>query len=214
MKHVLDAISVNYPHVLNNQKYGGHSMAAGLSVQLKYFDLFKKLFDEEVSKNLTDEMVLGVCEIDAMDMPESWITIENADLLSKAGPWGAEFQEPLFGGNFQVVSFNVLKEKHLKMTLKQKGGSKEFAAICFNCIDNGEVPSLTEIQCTYSLSINEWKGRSSVQLMVRHLQDPNLELENKMRAEYESKHDKAPKNESVKIQGIQKRIASLEVSRG
>jgi single-stranded-DNA-specific exonuclease len=182
MKHVLDAINKRAPHILS--KFGGHAMAAGMSIPEEHYDEFSRMFDEEVSKYLTDEMILGKVKVDVMDMPESWITMENADLISRAGPWGAKFEEPLFGGNFEVVSFRILKEKHLKMSLRQVGGDMIFDGICFGCIENGEVPFIKTIQCSYSLSINTYKGNSKVQLMVRHLQDPEYVLEKQMKQEF------------------------------
>lgn len=184
MKHVLDAINKRAPHILS--KFGGHAMAAGMSIPLEHYEEFQAMFNEEVSKYLTDEMILGKCAVDVMDMPEDWITMENADLIDRSGPWGAKFEDPLFGGTFEVVSFRILKEKHLKMQLRQIGGEKIFDAICFGCIENNEVPIVKNIQCAFTLSINTYKGRSSVQLMVSHFQDPEYVKELEMKKSFQS----------------------------
>lgn len=205
MKHILDAINKKAPHILS--KFGGHAMAAGMSIPEEHFSEFQKMFDEEVSKELTDEMILGKCSVDVMDMPEEWINIENADLIAKAGPWGAKFQEPLFGGNFEVVSWRILKEKHLKMVLKPVGGEKTFDAICFGCIENDVVPFIKNIQCSFSLSINSYKGNTKIQLMVRHFQDPEYIKELEMKAEVNSK-TKVNDTSPYKKLGIQKIIDS------
>ncbi|MFK4132112.1 DHH family phosphoesterase [Pseudomonas luteola] len=206
MKHVLDAISKKHPHILS--KFGGHAMAAGLSIEKRHLAEFTKLFDQEVAKVLTDEMIRGKCEVDVLDMPDDWISIENAELISRSGPWGAQFQEPLFGGNFVVESYRKMgtNNQHAKLFLKSKHGDKLFEAVWFNCIDKEEPPFYqgNEVQCSFVLSINEWKGRSSIQLMVRHLQDPEFIRDHQFKTEftYDHKLDES----GVKKMGIAKRI--------
>jgi single-stranded-DNA-specific exonuclease len=209
MKHVLDAINKKAPHIL--YKFGGHAMAAGLTIQYQYLEIFRKMFNEEVAKDLTDEMVLGKCAVDVMDMPEEWINLNNADVLSREGPWGAKFEEPVFGGNFVVKDFRPMGtvKQHAKLFLQQVGGKKIFEAVCWNCCENGIPPFHVgnTIQCSYSLSINEFRGNTTVQLMVKHLQDPEYILDLQKKAEYEANNPVA-EDFSVKKAGLQKRIAS------
>lgn len=186
LKHVLDEINKSNPEALS--KFGGHSMAAGLSLKIKHFAFFREKFNSLVANLLTQEDIRGKVDVDIKDMPQEWMTIENAELIRRVSPWGQEFLQPLFSGKFDVVSLRVLKDKHLKLQLKAKDqfASPVFEAIAFNKVDKGVVPIGDQVEASFSLDINEWRGNRNLQLMIDHIQDENYEsnkpsLENETR---------------------------------
>jgi len=177
LKHTLDHINKSHPEILN--KFGGHAMAAGVTVRYAHFEAFKKHFDKSVEAELTEEVKQGKIQVDMMNMDPSLISIENAELIADGGPWGQHFWEPAFGGKFELVSFRVLKDKHLKMEVRPQGSDKTFDAISFNSVERGKIPVRegNVIDLVYKLDVNEWRGRRNIQLMVDFVQDPKLVLE-------------------------------------
>lgn len=176
MKHVLDNISKKHPEVL--YKFGGHAMAAGLSVKSKYLQTFMDLFDAEVSALVTEEMILGSVDVDIKDVPSEGMDIDLARELRDLGPWGQAFPEPLFHGKFKVINSKILKEKHLKMTVAfSDSPGKQYSTISFNCVENGELPIGDTFEASFQLDINEYPpGKENLQLMMRELQDKPFEL--------------------------------------
>ena len=182
MKHVLDHINKTHPEVLG--KFGGHAMAAGMSVKYGQLPLFKKLFDEEVSKCLTDEQMLGTIQVDIKNIDPKYMTMDLCRDIAEMGPWGQHFQEPEFHAKFRLVrderrrSPKVLKEKHLRMVVEfADHPGLQFETITFNCIHDGEMPVEDTFDASFGLSINEFpKGQFKLQLMFKELQDPDLQL--------------------------------------
>jgi single-stranded-DNA-specific exonuclease len=173
LKHILDEISKKRPEML--YKFGGHAMAAGLSFASKYMDEFTILFNDIVTREMTDEMKRGLISVDIDNIDPSEITLENAELIHNAAIWGQGFEPPIFSQRFEVIEKRPLSEdKHLKMKVRVKGTTQVFDAIAFNCIDRGVHPVDKFAELSFKLDINEWKGRRSVQLMVDHIQDPEL----------------------------------------
>lgn len=178
LKHDLDRISKTNPDIL--VKFGGHAMAAGMSIKIKYFEEFKRLFDAEVRKELTAEMIKGRVDVDIKDINPDWINIETAELLRHVEPWGQHFESPLFSAKFDVVETRVLQDKHLKMVVRATGTQKTFDAIAFNCVEKGELPVGESMEASFTMDINEWRGKRNLQLLVGHLQDEGLDLRKKM----------------------------------
>jgi single-stranded-DNA-specific exonuclease len=203
LKHVLDTINKNHPEVLN--KFGGHAMAAGVGIRMAHFEAFRGYFDKEVAKDLTDEVKNGKLPVDIINMDPSLMTLETAELLSSAGPWGQHFWAPSFGGKFELVDFRVLKEKHLKMQVKPHGSDTVFDAISFNCVERGSIPISKGniVDLVFKLDVNEWRGRKSVQLMVDFVQDPQLIKELEM---IKKEHDEVKDSSMLDgVEGDQKR---------
>lgn len=175
LKHVLDHINKTDSAILS--KFGGHAMAAGLSLKIRHFEKFKSEFDKMVRKDLTEEMILGKMEVDIKNVEPSLMTLDAAELLRSGGPWGQNFTQPVFSQVFSVVTHRILGDKHLKMTVKPVGSDMSFEAIAFNCIENGELPFKNNFEGVFSLDVNEWRGRKSLQLMIHCIQDPSLDLE-------------------------------------
>ena len=168
IRDALDSIAARHPHILN--KFGGHAMAAGLTLQRQHFDIFCELFEQEV-KLWLDEADLEAALVSDGELAASELNIELAEQLRAAGPWGQRFPEPLFDGVFTLKSQRIVGEKHLKLRLGLPADDAvQIAAIAFN-IDTSIWPSnaTRHVQLAYRLDVNEYNGLRSVQLLVQNI---------------------------------------------
>ncbi len=166
IRDVLDAVAAHHPGLVS--KFGGHAMAAGLSLVRENFAAFSAAFDEEVRRHLAPEDLRGVILSDGELAPED-MNLEMAELLRGAGPWGQAFPEPLFDGHFEIVQRRIVGERHLKMVVKSPGHDAVFDAIAFNTLDAEWPPQTARVQLAYKLDINEYRGQRSAQLLVEHV---------------------------------------------
>jgi single-stranded-DNA-specific exonuclease len=168
IRDALDAIAARHPDML--RKFGGHAMAAGLTLERRHLEAFRDAFDEEVSRHLSDDDLQGMVISDGELTPEE-ISLPVAELLRDAGPWGQGFPEPLFDGWFDVAAQRVVGEKHLKLSLRLPGAGKTLEAIAFNSVhDGGPAPAYTRVRVAYKLDVNEYRGYRSLQLILEHLE--------------------------------------------
>jgi single-stranded-DNA-specific exonuclease len=167
IRDALDAVAAKHPGLIS--KFGGHAMAAGLSLPQEHYGAFAAAFDAEVRRHLNADDLTGRLLSDGSLSIEEF-HLDLAKALRHAGPWGQHFPEPLFHGVFQVVQQRLVGEKHLKLVLKSECGSVELDGIAFN-IDREVWPnaSVRWVEVAYKLDVNEFRGRESVQLMVAHL---------------------------------------------
>lgn len=167
IKDLLDLIDRKNPDLI--LKFGGHAMAAGLSIRKENFATFKKTFNDTIQRYLNGKIpkieLLTDGQLEAFEL-----TLDNAQLLVDAGPWGQGFEEPIFYGTFEIVEQRVVGEKHLKCRLKLLGDTIVHDAIAFfqPPIDK------TTIKIVYNLSVNEWQGRNNLQLMIKQIHRANL----------------------------------------
>lgn len=168
MRDALDSIARENPDLII--KFGGHAMAAGLSIKKSNFSAFQEAFDVEVRKQLTADDLQAEIHTDGELMPDQ-MTMVTAYNLREGGPWGQNFPEPSFDGKFQIVQQKLVGEKHLKMVLKIPGSELWLDAIAFN-IDNRvwPNPNVRQIKAVYKLDINEFRGQHNLQLMVEHFE--------------------------------------------
>ncbi len=168
IRDVLDAVATRHPQLI--QKFGGHAMAAGLSLARQDYPAFAAAFLDEVERHAADVQLQAILESDG-SLPAEAFTLEVASELRYAGPWGQHFPEPLFDGEFAVVSQRIVGEKHLKLVLSLPGDSQILDAIAFN-VDVGLWPSeeVNRVRLAYRLDVNEFRGRQSVQLLVEELE--------------------------------------------
>ena len=174
IRDVLDSIAARHPGLL--VKFGGHAMAAGLTLKREHFSAFSAAFDEEVRRCVGDEELRGIVLSDGELSPAD-ISMELAEALRSGGPWGQTFSEPVFDGQFQIVNQRVVGEKHLKMQLRpvylglQNGSehSPVFDAIAFNVQMCPALQEAAYVHMAYKLDVNEYKGQRSVQLIVEHI---------------------------------------------
>lgn len=167
--HIRDAlahISNQHPELIT--KFGGHAMAAGLTIPREHFQTFALAFDEVVSQYLSeDDLSQNVWSDGELQVNE--LTLEVADVLREAGPWGQAFPEPLFDGQFEMVDQRLVGGKHLKMVLTKENYTID--AIAFN-VDLNQWPNhrCSRVNVAYRMDINEFRGKRSVQLIIEHLE--------------------------------------------
>jgi single-stranded-DNA-specific exonuclease len=166
IRDLLEEISTQYPGLI--KKFGGHAMAAGLTISAERLDTFKLALSLTAKKHLTAEQLTAVIYTDG-ELPPDCFDIGFAQLLQSAGPWGQAFPEPVFDGEFSLVSQKMLADRHLKMMLQTPDG-KLVDAIWFNA-DNKTWPDVNvqKVQLAYQLDINEYRDKQSLQLIVRHM---------------------------------------------
>lgn len=166
IRDMLENIDSQHPNLI--LKFGGHAMAAGLSLKVDDFDKFQQLFNQYADKWLTKEMLENIILSDG-ELGEQAFNLEFAQLLRDSGPWGQNFPEPIFDNHFKLIQQRIVGEKHLKMVVQI--GHLAVDAIAFN-IDVKVWPNhqCEWVHLAYKLDINEFRGKQSVQLLVDYLQ--------------------------------------------
>lgn len=162
LRDALDVLSKREPGLL--LKFGGHAMAAGLSIREQDFEKFSEVFESVVASLLTPEQLDAVIEVDGSLAIEE-ATLETAHALERQ-VWGAGFPPPLFWDEFRIVQQRIVGERHLKLSLQKEG--QVFDAIFFR----QEVFLPDKVQVVYQLQVNEYRGNQSVQLCLQHWQAP------------------------------------------
>jgi len=168
IRDVLDGIAVRHPDLIS--RFGGHAMAAGLTIEERHLDAFARAFDEEVTRWRDPAVPTNCVETDG-ELTSDEIALETAQALRDGGPWGQAFPEPCFDGLFAIRSARVIGEKHLKMWVTTADQSRVFDAIAFNFKGSDENPALPDgdVRLVYRLDINEYKGERRLQLLVDHV---------------------------------------------
>ena len=166
IRDVLDEVAVREPAVL--QKFGGHAMAAGMTIRKADYDGFAETFDAVVRSHLAPEDLQAVIVSDGSIVEEE-MTLDTARSISAAGPWGQGFAEPIFDDRFDVLSSRVVGDKHWKLVLRPAGGSLAVDAIAFNAVES--LPTMPQrVHAAYRLDENEWRGRINLQLRIEYLE--------------------------------------------
>ncbi|MEM6160423.1 single-stranded-DNA-specific exonuclease RecJ [Erwinia sp. P6884] len=167
MRDALERLDTLHPGLII--KFGGHAMAAGLSLEAEKFDAFRERFGELVGEWLDAESLQGVVWSDGELMPQE-LTLPTAELLREAGPWGQAFPEPQFDGKFKLIQQRLVGERHLKVMIEPLGGGPLLDGIAFN-VDTTlwPDPSVKQVELAYKLDINEFRGNRNVQLIIDHL---------------------------------------------
>lgn len=165
LRDVLAALDAAHPGVID--RFGGHAMAAGLVIARDQLERFRELFEQFVSRAVTPDMLQAVVMSDG-ELAEAELDLRSAELLRQAGPFGQHFPEPVFDGEFTLLSQRLVGEKHLKMQLSF--GQQVFDAIAFNVdLAQWPAPEVSLVHAVYQLDINEWNGVRKLQLLVREL---------------------------------------------
>lgn len=169
IRDALDEVAAGHPGLLS--KFGGHAMAAGMSLERQHFETFARAFDEVVRNRLRAEDLTAVLWSDG-ELSGDRISLELALALRDGGPWGQHFPEPLFDGEFLLLQQRLVGERHLKMVVADPAQpGLAIDAIAFG-IDprRWPDPAVQRVRLAYRLDINEWRGRQSVQLLVEYLE--------------------------------------------
>ena len=168
LRDTLELLDTRNPGMI--LKFGGHAMAAGLSLRLDCYDEFSKQFNALVEELLTEEQLTGVVLSDGELLSEQ-LSLPTAELIKEAAPWGQMFPEPIFDGIFRLREQRLVGKKHLKMMLEPEFGGPLVDAIAFNVdLEIWPDASVQKIELAYKLDINEFRGKRSLQFMVEHLQ--------------------------------------------
>lgn len=165
VRDVLDAVATQQPNLL--KKFGGHAMAAGMSIYRKDFESFSNAFNEAVEQRVDRSCLYNVVLSDG-ELQEKDLSLEFAEKLRQAGPWGQGFPEPLFDGEFEVMQRRVIGECHLKFLVRIPGGRKPVEALAFFVSDINWLAGVKKIHMVYSLDINDYNGVRSVQFVIKH----------------------------------------------
>ncbi|MFZ7266301.1 single-stranded-DNA-specific exonuclease RecJ [Avibacterium avium] len=168
IRDVLERLHSRHPEMI--LKFGGHAMAAGLSIQEEKFSDFQRLFNEVVTECLDEKDLQGVVWTDG-ELNTQFMNLDTAELLKQAGPWGQAFPEPVFDGEFKLLQQRLVGERHLKMMVEPQNGGPLLDAIAFN-VDTRYYPdlSLKKVKLAYKLDVNEYRGQRNIQLLVDYIE--------------------------------------------
>lgn len=167
IRDVLSEIASSHPQILS--KFGGHAMAAGMSIKMHDYPVFALAFDEVVAKHL-DNVDLEQKVYSDGQLSEKDITLEFSEHLKQSGTWGQEFPEPVFDGVFDVIQCRIVGQQHLKFVLRFPMSELLIDAIAF-FVEKPESWLGTRIlTAAYKLDINEYRGNKSVQLMLNYIE--------------------------------------------
>ncbi|WBA08292.1 single-stranded-DNA-specific exonuclease RecJ [Salinivibrio kushneri] len=168
MRDTLDRIDTLNPGLI--KKFGGHAMAAGLTIEETQFEAFAKQFDTQVREQVSDDDLKGVLLSDG-PLQSHELGLETAETIQAGGPWGQGFPEPQFDGIFKVLQQKLVGGKHLKLMVEPEGGGTMIDAIAFNVdLRRWPDPSTKTLRLVYRLDINEFRGNRSAQLIISHLE--------------------------------------------
>ena len=167
MRDALERLDTLHPGMI--LKFGGHAMAAGLSLEEAQFERFQQRFGELVTEWLDPALLQGEVVSDG-PLSAAEMTMEVAQMLRDAGPWGQMFPEPLFDGHFRLLQQRLVGERHLKVMVEPVGGGPLLDGIAFN-VDTSCWPDngVRDVQLAYKLDINEFRGNRSLQLIIDNI---------------------------------------------
>lgn len=167
--HIRDAIervAEQYHGMITH--FGGHAMAAGLTLPAQHLEQFQQEFNQIVAAH-APELFEQVLLVDG-ELSADEFSLNFAQKLAAAGPWGQAFPAPVFQGEFQVLEHRWLQDKHLKLMLRHPKGGQWLEALMFNAQQQAWPTEIRRVQLAYQLDINQFRGESRVQLIVQHAQ--------------------------------------------
>lgn len=167
MRDLLAAIDVRHPGMIS--RFGGHAMAAGLSLPAERLEEFRQAFAAEAAKSMADLEDSRLLWSDG-ELAASELGLPLAEQLRHAGPWGQGFPEPMFDGRFELVSQRIVGERHLKLSLRHRDAGAVVDGIAFFHPDLLPASSGAECLVAYRLDVNEFRGRRQHQLVVEHIE--------------------------------------------
>jgi single-stranded-DNA-specific exonuclease len=165
IRDALAAIDARQPGLI--ERFGGHAMAAGLSLKTSDYARFAAAFDAIARELIDAERLQAVLYTDG-ELPPGAATLALARQLRGAGPWGQAFPEPLFDNLFECAGWKVMGERHLRLQLRDPRDGALHDAVMFNAY-HGQPPP-PQLRAAYELIINDWQGRETPRLLLRHLE--------------------------------------------
>jgi len=164
VRDALAAIDARMPGLI--ERFGGHAMAAGLSLKASDYPRFAEAFDAIAREWLDEERLQAVLYTDG-ELPPGTFTLDLARQLRDGGPWGQGFPEPLFDNLFECAQWRAMGERHWRLSLRDPRDGGMHEAVMFNVRTAAPPPRLRAV---YELSINDWQGRESTRLLLRHVE--------------------------------------------
>ncbi|SPY32328.1 single-stranded-DNA-specific exonuclease RecJ [Pasteurella canis] len=167
LRDALERIYSKFPDMI--LKFGGHAMAAGLTIREEYLTVFQTEFNRLLSEWLGEDKLQGIIWTDG-ELSSQQFNLNVAEMLKQAGPWGQAFPEPVFDGEFSILQQRLVGDKHLKMMVEPKQGGPLLDAIAFN-VDTRYYPDLSikSARLVYKVDVNEFRGNRSLQLLVDYI---------------------------------------------
>lgn len=165
IRDALAAIDARQPGLI--ERFGGHAMAAGLSLKADDYPRFAAAFDAIARELIEPERLQAVLYTDG-ELPPGAATLALARQLREAGPWGQAFPEPLFDNLFDCAGWKLMGERHLRLQLRDPRDGAVHDAVMFNAY-HGQPPP-PRLRAAYELTINDWQGRESPRLLLRHIE--------------------------------------------
>jgi single-stranded-DNA-specific exonuclease len=168
IRDVLDAIATRQPGLLD--KFGGHAMAAGLSLRESSLPVFEREFALEVGRWIDEDTLAGHLHTDGELQPGEF-NVATADAIRCGGPWGAGFPEPAFDGQFGVIDARIVGSRHLKLRLRADSG-EVVDAIAFRHLDDSNAPAIrpkSRVELVYRAAVDEYSGVPRLQLVTEYL---------------------------------------------
>ncbi len=165
--HVRDAladINARFPQLID--KFGGHAMAAGLSLSRRNLPAFIDAWTEQASRSLSEEYLQQVIATDG-ELASDELSLEVADAIFAAGPWGQSFPEPVFEGQFELIDYRPVGQKGDHLKLRLHTGEQEIGAIAFNTEVSDLPEGSSQLRVLYQLIVNEFRGRRNVEISVQ-----------------------------------------------
>jgi len=166
IRDVLNDIATENPQLLS--KFGGHAMAAGLTIKACDFDLFTKAFIQRTQQLIADFDLTPEIYTDGQ-LTEDYLTLNFTELIGAAGPWGQKHPEPFFDGIFDVLQIRIVGERHLKLVLRLPLGEKIIDAIYFFVDKPESWLGVRQIKAVYKLDTNEFRGQRNLQFILQHI---------------------------------------------
>jgi single-stranded-DNA-specific exonuclease len=171
IRDALDSIAARHPGLV--PKFGGHAMAAGLTLQPQRLEEFRAAFAAEIAQRADADSLQGWILTDG-ELERPQLSMATALALRGAGPWGQGFAEPLFDGEFDIVDSRLVGERHLKLRVRAAAGCETLDGILFGHVGSAaetvDVGRGARVRLAYRLEVNEWNGMEKVQLNCQHLE--------------------------------------------
>ncbi|MFM1891900.1 MAG: single-stranded-DNA-specific exonuclease [Pseudomonadota bacterium] len=167
IRDALDEVAARHPGLLT--KFGGHAMAAGMTLAADRFADFRAAFDAVVRTRLAADDLQAVLHSDGELAPEE-LSLELAEALADGGPWGQAFPEPLFDGLFETLTQRIVGERHWKLVLRPEGSDLAVDAIAFNQVQHFPDARPPRLRAAYRLDANEFRGNVTLQLRIEYME--------------------------------------------
>ncbi len=167
IRDILDRLATTEPGLI--MTFGGHAMAAGLTIAETELERFSILFNELIKEHIIAYGLDSDIYTDGC-LPAEVINLETAELIRNSGPWGQGFPEPVFDGTFVVIDKKIVGENHLKLRVKDRDYNRQFDAIAFNTTHRAWPGDVTDLNLIYKIDVNEYMGRKTAQLIIEYIE--------------------------------------------